>query len=152
MLRSDPSFFLDCFHVQGVSKNKGDVVFDAKISYPVPAEHAFNANDDIFQIGENDFKEFFSIRLNVTVNDCFTFLVQDADVHFSCMKIDAAVVLVLLIVKSHFGLLFRKSEWNNTWGSIIFLIPYVFREGNYWGKVTVLEWASNCSSEHDMFS
>jgi hypothetical protein len=35
------------------------------------------------------------------VNMGFTFLIEDADIHFSGVQIDTAIVLVLLIVKSH---------------------------------------------------
>jgi hypothetical protein len=41
------------------------------------------------------------------MNHCFAFLIENTDVHFSGMQIDAAVILVLLVVKSHIASFFR---------------------------------------------
>ena len=43
----------------------------------------------------------FGIGIDVLVHPGFPPLVNDANVHFSCMKIDTTIEFVLLIVKSH---------------------------------------------------
>ena len=42
---------------------------------------------------------------DVALEDDASFLVEDAEVHGLCMKIDSAVVFVLLSVEIHMGLL-----------------------------------------------
>jgi hypothetical protein len=84
-----------------VSKDKNDVVFSAKISEPIPAKDAFNPDHDTFDEWENEFEKSFRIGFDILVYKDFSILRQDADIHFSCMQIDAAVIVVLLFVKSH---------------------------------------------------
>ena len=74
-----------------------------KIGYPVPAENAFYADNDIVQIREKQFEQYLWIRIDVFVNHGFPFLVEDANIHFPGMQVDAAVVLMLLVIKFHFA-------------------------------------------------
>ncbi len=76
-------------------------MFGAKIGEPIPAKYAFDANNDVLNEGKHQFKEQLRIGFDVFVNLDFSLLVNDAHIHFSGMKIDAAVVMVLLVVKSH---------------------------------------------------
>jgi len=55
----------------------------------VPADDAFDSDNDIVEKKEND----------------------DADVHFSGVQIDTAIVLVLLIVESHDVASFSWGLW-----------------------------------------
>ena len=84
-----------------MTKGERDLVFGAKVCEPIPAKDAFDADDHVIQIRKDQFKELFRIGFDVLVHFGFTGIVQDADVHISGMKIDTAVVLVLLFVKSH---------------------------------------------------
>jgi hypothetical protein len=45
------------------------------------------------------------VSSDIALEDDAPFLVQDAEVHSLCMKIDSAVVFVLLSVEIHIGLL-----------------------------------------------
>jgi hypothetical protein len=45
------------------------------------------------------------VSSDIALEDDAPFLVQDAEVHGLCMKIDSAVVFVLLSVEIHIGLL-----------------------------------------------
>jgi hypothetical protein len=92
---------MDGLHVQGVAQDKGDLVFGAKIGYPVPGEHALDTDHHIFEKREDDIKQQRGIGIDIFVHFGFTLLVDDAHVHFPCMQIDAAIEFVLLIVKSH---------------------------------------------------
>ena len=104
-MRIDPVILgfasVDGFHVEGVSQDEGDIFFCTEISDPIPGEHAFHGDDDIFSIGRNDFEEPFLLCRQVPVNEDVSILIQDTDVHSSCMQIDSTVILVLFGVKSH---------------------------------------------------
>jgi hypothetical protein len=92
---------MDGFHVQGVPQNEWDFVLVAKIGNPVPGKHAFNADDDIFKVWEDGIKQQRRVGIKVLVQFGLSLGIDDADIHFSCMQIDAAVKFVTLIVKSH---------------------------------------------------
>jgi hypothetical protein len=98
---------MDGFHVEGVTEDKGDVFLCAEIGDPVPGEDAFNRYNDIFSISFGGFKEDLWIRSDIALKDDVSLLVDDAEVHGLCMKIDSAVILVLFGVEIHMGLLVR---------------------------------------------
>jgi len=84
-----------------MAQDEWDFVLGAKIGNPIPGEHAFDADNDIFKEWEDDIEKRFGIGLKVLMYSGFSLLIDDANVHFSCMQIDAAIKFVLLIVKSH---------------------------------------------------
>ena len=73
----------------------------AQIGDPIPAKDTFDTDDDVFQEGENQLKEHLGLGGDIFMQPGFAFLVDDADVHFPSVQIDAAVELVLLFVESH---------------------------------------------------
>jgi hypothetical protein len=93
------------FHIEGVTEDEGDVLLCAEISDPVPSEDAFNGHNDIFSVSFDGFKKDPWIRSNIALKNKVSFLVNDTQVHSLCMKIDSAVVLVLLSVEIHKDLL-----------------------------------------------
>ncbi len=96
---------MDGFHVEGMTEDKGDVFLCAEISDPVPGEDAFNGHHDVFPVSFDGFKEDFGVGSDIALKDDIPFLVEDAEVHGLCMKIDSAVILVLFGVEIHMGLL-----------------------------------------------
>jgi hypothetical protein len=106
---------MDGFHVQRVTQDECNAVLSAQIGDPVPAKDALDTDDDVFQEGEDQLKEHLGIGGDVFMESGFAFLVDDADVHFACVQIDAAVKLVLLFVESHgvasFGCMGLDEEW-----------------------------------------
>jgi hypothetical protein len=84
-----------------MTKDKTDVVFGAQISQPVPAKHAFDTNSDVVQIRENQVKKHPGIGFDVFMHFDFTLAVEDAYIHITGMQVDPAVVLMLMLVKSH---------------------------------------------------
>jgi hypothetical protein len=88
-------------HVKGVAQNERDFVHAAKIGNPVPGKHAFNADDDIFKVWEDGIEQQRRIGIKVLVQFGLSLSIDDADVHFPCMQIDAAIKFVTLVVKSH---------------------------------------------------
>jgi hypothetical protein len=91
-----------------VSKGEWDMMLGTEISYPVPAENTFHADNDIIEKRENQVKEQFRISFDVFVNHDFSFVAENADIHFPGMQIDAAVILVLIVVEFHFASFFVK--------------------------------------------
>jgi len=72
-------------------------VFGAETGDPVPERHAFDADHYIFKEWKNDIKQCFRIGLEVLMHPGITLLIEDAHIHFSCMRVDAAIKFVLLI-------------------------------------------------------
>jgi hypothetical protein len=92
---------MDCLYVEGMSEDKGNAFFVAKIGYPVPGEDAFYGNDDILTKGSDGFEKGITVGFHVAMFPDFSFFIKDADIHFSCVRVDSTVVLVLIGVKSH---------------------------------------------------
>jgi hypothetical protein len=92
---------MDGFHVQRMTQDKCNAVLSAQIGDPVPAKDALDTDDDVFQEGEDQLKKQLGLGGDILMQPGFALLVDDADVHFASVQIDAAVKLVLLFVKSH---------------------------------------------------
>jgi hypothetical protein len=92
---------MDGFHVQRVTQDEGNAVLGAQIGNPVPAKDTLDTDDDVFQEGEDQLKKYLALGGDIFMQPGFAFLVDDADIHFPGVQIDAAVELMLLFVKSH---------------------------------------------------
>jgi len=92
---------VDSFHVKGMTENKMNIFFGAKISEPVPSESTFGSNTDILSEWLDDFQEGFGAGPDVVVKNGFTCLVKNPDIHGPGMKIDSAVIHVLSMIESH---------------------------------------------------
>jgi len=57
----------------------------AVYTYPVPGEDAFHRNDNILTIGNNSFEKGITIGFHGAMFPVFTFFIEDADIHFSCV-------------------------------------------------------------------
>ncbi len=75
------------------------MVIGAKIGRPVPAEDTFDADNHIFDEGKDQLEKQFRVGFDIRMDNDFSPMIQDADIHFSGMKIGTAVLLVQLIVK-----------------------------------------------------
>jgi hypothetical protein len=84
-----------------VTKNKFNVVLVTEIGQPVPAKYAFYPDNNIIEVRKYQLEEQLRVGFDVLVNGNLAAEVDNTDIHFSRMQIDAAKVLVLLIVKSH---------------------------------------------------
>jgi hypothetical protein len=98
------------FHVEGMTENERDVFLGAQVGEPVPGEHAFDRDDEMRPIGGNSFAKGLWGRFHVTMKQCLTGLIEDADGHGTGMQVDTAVKWVLRVVKSHGGLLLLRHE------------------------------------------
>jgi len=115
LVRVDPVVLglaaMDCFHVEGVPEDKGDVLPSAEVGKPVPGEEAFHGDDDVLAVRGDDLEEGLRSGGHVLVHEHVPRGVEDADVHGACMQIDSAVVSVMLCVESD-----RRSPLCPRWG------------------------------------
>ena len=77
------------------------MVLGAQIGQPVPAKNTFDTDSDVVQIREDQVEKHFGVGFDVLMHFDFTLAVDDAYIHIAGMQVDPAVVLMLLIVKSH---------------------------------------------------
>ncbi len=94
---------VDSLHVEGMTQDERNLFFGAEISEPVPDEHALHGHDNVFSIGFDGLEECLWRGFPVPMQGCFTFLIQDTNVHGSGMKVDSAIILVLFGVESHWA-------------------------------------------------
>jgi hypothetical protein len=76
---------MDSLHVEGVAEDEGDLLLGAEISKPVPDEHALGRDHDILPVGCDGPKKSLRSRFRVPMENNFSLLIQDADVHGSGM-------------------------------------------------------------------
>jgi len=65
------------------------------------AEHALAADDQALAVGRDRVQHRGGLCPDVLVQDGVSRLVQDAEVHGSCVQVDAAVECPLFVVESH---------------------------------------------------
>ena len=92
-------------HVQGMAKNKLDLLTPAQVREPIPSEDALNPYDEPLAIGLDRPQESFRRGARVPMEDDLAVGVKDAEVHGPGVEIDAAVVRMLFRVESHGSLL-----------------------------------------------
>ena len=92
---------MDRLQVQGMAEDERDAFVSTQVGQPVPGEHAFDRDDETLSLGRNDVQKCLRGRLQMTVHENLSALVEEADVHGAGGQVDAAVKLVLGVVKSH---------------------------------------------------
>ena len=93
------------FHLEGMTENEADAFSSAQIGQPVPGEEAFNADDDVLAEGTDRLEKGIGIGLHVAMKNDRAGLIENAEIHGSAVKINSAVVRMLLRIESHRGLL-----------------------------------------------
>jgi hypothetical protein len=88
-------------HVQGMAKDKRDLLLHAEVREPVPTVDALDGDDQILAERLDGKEEPFSIAGQRPVQEHRAALVQDAHVHRPRVKVDPAVVLVRRVVEVH---------------------------------------------------
>jgi hypothetical protein len=89
------------FQVEGMTEDKRDPMFSTEISKPVPGKHAFGRQDDLIAVGGDGLEQRLWGGGHGPVQQRFTSLVEDAQVHGAGVEIDTTVKRVLLGVESH---------------------------------------------------
>jgi len=92
---------MDGFHVEGMAEDKLDTFLATEIGEPVPGKHAFHADYQVVAERRNRLEKVFRRAGNVAMQKHIAFCIQDAEKHFSGMKVDSAVVFVCFRVESH---------------------------------------------------
>jgi hypothetical protein len=67
----------------------------------VPGEEAFDADHQTRARGRNRLAKRCRRGLHMPVQHALAVLIQDTEIHGSCMQVDATIELVLLGVESH---------------------------------------------------
>jgi len=94
---------MDSFHVQSVAECKRDGTVATEIGDPVSGKDAFDADDDIGSIGQNDMLKAVWRSSHILVEYDIAIIVHDADIHRPCVQIDADIKLMVFFVESHKG-------------------------------------------------
>jgi hypothetical protein len=76
-------------------------MFGAEVGEPVPGKHTFGGQDDLLTVGSDSLEQRLWGRCHVPVQQRFTSLVEDAQVHGTGVEIDTTVKRVLCGVESH---------------------------------------------------
>jgi hypothetical protein len=84
-----------------MTKDERNVVLAAEVGEPVPAKDALDADEHITEVLKDQFEKQFRIGFDVLMHFDLAFAADNADVHFACVQVDTAIVLVLLGVESH---------------------------------------------------
>src|SRR4030095_10505876 len=93
------------FHVKCVAENEGNVVLGTKVREPVPGEHALDSNDESVAVGRDRIEKGAGLGRELAMQQRLAGVIEDAEVHGSCVQINAAVKSVRLVVETHHGLL-----------------------------------------------
>ena len=91
----------DLRHVERMAEHKWDLASLAEIGDPIPGKNAFHRDGDVWQEWFDGALQKIGVNGHVFMKQGFSVLVEDADVHCFCVQIDAAIIRMLLCVKSH---------------------------------------------------
>jgi hypothetical protein len=92
---------MDGLHVQGMAEDDRDAFVSTQVGQPVPGEQTVDRDDETRSRGRHDLQKGLWVRLHLTMPENLAVLIEDADVHGTGMPVEAAVKLVLGVVKSH---------------------------------------------------
>jgi len=84
-----------------MAEDKGNVVIFTKISKPIPGEHAFGRDNEIFSEWLDGIEEDIWACFHIAMKHRLSLLIKDTQIHFCGVKIDSAIKVVLFGVKSH---------------------------------------------------
>ena len=84
-----------------MTEDTRDPMCSTEVSKPVPSKHAFGRQNDLLAGGGDGLEQRLWGGGHVTVQQRFTSLVEDAQVHGAGVEIDTTVKRVLLGVESH---------------------------------------------------
>ena len=84
-----------------MSQCKIDALFRTEICNPVSGKDAFNADYNVFSKSIGHKLQIISGTFHVFVEYSFSAVVDDTDVHRSCVKVDTNVKLMLVLIESH---------------------------------------------------
>tara|TARA_R110001606_G_scaffold343895_1_gene492522 strand:+ start:184 stop:462 length:279 start_codon:yes stop_codon:yes gene_type:complete len=86
-------------HIKGMTENESNALVFTEIGDPVPAVHAFDADDQLVQVGFDQMEQRFWFGWNLFMQKGVALLIQDTDIQATGMQINSTVVTVSAIVK-----------------------------------------------------
>ncbi|CDG54951.1 hypothetical protein HALA3H3_830067 [Halomonas sp. A3H3] len=89
---------MDGLHIKGMTENESNALVFTEISDPVPAVHAFGADDQTVRKVRSDGAE---VLVWLDMQKGFALLIQYADIQATGMQINFTVVTMSAIVKIH---------------------------------------------------
>jgi hypothetical protein len=92
---------MDGPHVEGVAKNEGNVMLGTEVSEPIPVEDALRRDDQVVAVGCDGVEEAGSVAGEVLVKQDVALGVQNAQIESGGVKVDPAVMLMLLGIEAH---------------------------------------------------
>src|SRR5262245_5739145 len=105
LLRIDLVIFglaaMDGFHIESVSKDKGNPFVRTEVGQPIPGKDAFDRHNETVPTGGNGVEKRSRRGFHIAVEHDFSVVVHDTDVHTPGMQVDTAVKWVLIVVESH---------------------------------------------------
>ncbi len=78
---------MDGPHVQGMAQDKGNVLVATEVGEPVPGEHAFRTDDNVFSERLNEPEKGFRPGSDIPVQVDVALSIQDADIQLVCRSI-----------------------------------------------------------------
>ena len=84
-----------------VAEDERDALGSAEVGEPIPVEDAFGGNDEIIPIGLDGFEEPGPVAGKVLVKQDVALGVENAQIEGTGMKVDPAVMLMLLGIEAH---------------------------------------------------
>ena len=84
-----------------MSQREIDSTLRTEICNPVSGKNAFNADYNVFSKSIGHKLQIISGTFHVFVEYSFSAVVDDTDVHRSCMKVYSNVKLMLVLIESH---------------------------------------------------
>jgi hypothetical protein len=84
-----------------MAKDELDTDAATQIGNPVPGEDTLNGKDRIVAVGLERIGVSLGCGRHITVHTDCSVMIHDADVHGSCVQVDATVELMLFRVESH---------------------------------------------------
>jgi len=91
---------MDGLHLERVAQDEGHALTGAEIGQPLPRQAAFDANNHVLAVGRNRLQKRCRSCLHVPVDQDFSRLVEDAEVHGAGVQVDPTIKLVRLGVAS----------------------------------------------------
>lgn len=106
--------FVNYPHVQGMTENECYPLLCIEIGDPVPAEDAFNPDQDVGWIRLDRLEKRFRAGLHVAMEYGLTVCVDYAEVHHPGVQVDTAVILVRRTVEYLRASFFRNTGYTGS--------------------------------------
>ena len=92
---------MDGPHVESVAQDEGDALIGTEIGEPVPVEDALRSDNQVLPEGFDGFEKAGPVAGEVLVKQDVAFLILNAQIKGASVKVDPAVVLMLLGIEAH---------------------------------------------------